>query len=539
MPRRWEDIGASKRKKLLESIPKEWLIPEDIKPPDSQLNVVDFPERSGWFTKKELEITNTSATDLVRKLAKGEWSSEEVTLAFCKRASVAHQLVNCLSETMFDFALETARSRDKHLRQTGKPIGPLHGLPVSIKDCFDLVGVDSSIGFSSRVDKPAKHNAAVVDIMLNAGAVLYVKTNVPTAMMMLETVNNVTGRTLNPLNRDLTPGGSSGGESALIAFAGSPLGIGGDVAGSLRIPAACTGIFTLKPSAGRFPIIGCASGLPGQEAVQAVTGPLARSLQDCFLFSEAVAAAEPWKLDTKTLPIPWHAVEHKRKLKLGVMWTDGIVTPTPPIRRALEQTVTKLEAAGHEILDWQPEGHLKGLQLFRQIISADGGKSLRKDLEPTQEPFRPEQQLWENASELGVYELWQIHQGRDDLCQQYFNRWTAAGIDGILCPTTPYASVGHGGLRYLGYTAIFNLLDYSSISFPCGLAANKDLDRAPTDYTPLNDFDTQVQGSYNADSVDGMPLSLQIVAQKLEDEKVFTMARTILEVLRPRPTSFI
>lgn len=93
MPEKWEEIGALKRKALLESIPKEWLIPGNIMPPDSQLNVMDFPEKSGWFTQKELEITNTSAVDLVQKLAKGEWSSEEVTLAFCKRASAAHQLV--------------------------------------------------------------------------------------------------------------------------------------------------------------------------------------------------------------------------------------------------------------------------------------------------------------------------------------------------------------------------------------------------------------------------------------------------------------
>ncbi|OAP57096.1 hypothetical protein AYL99_09209 [Fonsecaea erecta] len=533
MSRQWEEIRASKRQRLLDSIPQKWLFPAHIKPPNSQLNVLEFPEKSGWFTNQELEITRSSATDLMRRLAKGEWSSEEVTRAFFKRAPAAHQL--------FEVALATAKSRDEHLRQTGQPIGPFQGLPVSIKDCFDFAGVDSSIGFTSRVGKPAEHNAAVVDILLNAGAVLYVKTNVPTAMMMLETVNNVTGRTLNPLNRTLTAGGSSGGESALIVFGGSPLGVGGDVAGSLRIPAACTGIFTLKPSAGRFPATGCASGLPGLETVQAVIGPLARSLQDCLLFSEVVAAAEPWKWDTKSLPFPWRAVEQKKeKLKLGVMWTDGIVTPTPPIQCALEQTVKKLRAAGHEIVDWQPEGqHLSGLQLFRQMISADGGKSLRKDLEPTQGPCRPEQQLWANALELGVYELWQIHQARDDLCQQYLDRWTTSGIDGILCPTTPYASVEHGGLRYLGYTAFFNVLDYSSTSFPCGLAANKDLDRAPAEYIPRNDLDAQVQDSYNAEAVDGMPLSLQIVAQKLEDEKVFTMAQTILEAVSLRATSSI
>ena len=93
MPEKWEAIGAAKRKALHESIPKEWRIPADLMPLESQLDVMNFPETSGWFTKKELEITGSSATDLVQKLAKGELSSEEVTLAFCKRASAAHQLV--------------------------------------------------------------------------------------------------------------------------------------------------------------------------------------------------------------------------------------------------------------------------------------------------------------------------------------------------------------------------------------------------------------------------------------------------------------
>ena len=93
MPEKWEEIAASKRAALLASIPIAWRIPTDIKPPDSQLDVTTFPQESGWFTSKELDITSKSATEIVEKLAKGQWTSEEVTLAFCKRASAAHQLV--------------------------------------------------------------------------------------------------------------------------------------------------------------------------------------------------------------------------------------------------------------------------------------------------------------------------------------------------------------------------------------------------------------------------------------------------------------
>jgi amidase len=134
---------------------------------------------------------------------------------------------------LFDSALKDAREIDSTFSKTGKPVGPFHGLPISLKDNFNVIGKDSTLGFVSLANNPADKNSPLVDILKKAGAVIYVKTNVPTAMMIAETVNNLFGRTLNPLNRNLTSGGSSGGESALIAFHGSCLGVGSDI-GKLR-----------------------------------------------------------------------------------------------------------------------------------------------------------------------------------------------------------------------------------------------------------------------------------------------------------------
>ena len=222
-------ISASKRKALLDSIPEKWIIPDDIKPKDDQVDVTNFPISSGWFTENELDITSKSATELLSKLAQAELTSEEVTLAFSKRAAAAHQLTNCLSEILFDSALSEARALDDYLKTNGKPKGPLHGLPISLKDNFHVSGKDSTLGFLSLANDPASYESTLVEILREAGAVIYVKTNVPTAMMIAETVNNLFGRTLNPHNRNLTSGGSSGGESALIAFGGSPLGVGSDI----------------------------------------------------------------------------------------------------------------------------------------------------------------------------------------------------------------------------------------------------------------------------------------------------------------------
>jgi amidase len=264
---------------------------------------------------------------------------------------------NCLTDFFPTEAIKIAQSFDEHLHKTGKLVGPLHGLPISFKDNFNIVGKDSTIGFTSLVDQPATYNATLVELLEKLGAVRYCKTNVPTAMMIAESVNNVFGRTINPLNRKLTSGGSSGGESALLAFGGSPLGVGTDIGGSLRIPAACTGIFTLRPSFGRFTTQRCRSGLAGQEAVMSVNGPMARTLEDITLFAKAVVDAEPWKTDPKVLPIPWRPTEQKKKLKIAVLWHDGMVVPTPPVTRALKETVDKLRKAGHNIIEWDPVLH--------------------------------------------------------------------------------------------------------------------------------------------------------------------------------------
>lgn len=143
--------------------------------------------------------------------------------------------LNCLTDAFFDEAIESAKALDEQLNRTGQLKGPFHGLPISLKDNFNIKGKDSSVGFSSLVNDPAGYNATLVDVLENLGAVRYCKTNVPTAMMIPESVNNVFGRTISPLNRKVTSGGSSGGESALIAFGGSPIGIGTDIVSPGRL----------------------------------------------------------------------------------------------------------------------------------------------------------------------------------------------------------------------------------------------------------------------------------------------------------------
>ncbi|KAK8103711.1 Acetamidase [Apiospora kogelbergensis] len=533
----WEQVAARKRKAVLDSIPAEWIIPDSLLPPETQDDVMTFPETSGWFTAEELAITNSEVLELLPKLASGELKSETVTRAFCKRAAAAHQLTNCLSETCFERGLEMARQLDAHLAQTGKPVGPLHGLPISLKDNFNLQGLDATVGFVSHVGAPATEDATLAQLLqAKAGAVFYVKTNVPTAMMMPETVNNVMGRTVNPRNRRLTPGGSSGGEAAL------PLGVGTDIGGSLRIPAACTGLFTLKASFGRFPALGCRSGMPGQEAVQSINGPLARTLGDLEAYCAAVVGAEPWHdADPRCLPIPWRSSpSSSRKLKIAVMWDDGMALPTPPVTRALRQTAAALRAAGHELVEWSSRDQAEGLSLLNRMFVADGGRAILEEIARTGEPWiLPAMQAYQEAAaagvaaELGTRDLWRLHAERQAYQKRHLDRWNAAGIDVLLCPTTPYASVENGKFRHVGYTGVYNVLDQSCISFPTGIKVDAALDKAldMASYQPMSEVDKMIQSEYHAEAVHGMPINLQLVGRRLEEEKVVAMTRVVLDAL--------
>ncbi|KAK5135972.1 hypothetical protein LTR08_004430 [Meristemomyces frigidus] len=525
----WTDVAAKAQTKLINSIPAEWRIPYNQLPPDEQLDVTSFPKQSGLLTDEELKITESFATEIVGAVAAGEWTAEEVTRAFCKRAAIAHQVTRCLTVVLFDEAISQAKKLDQHFFRHGKTVGPLHGLPVSLKDNFNIPGKPSSVGFCGWALEPMRHESTIVGILREQGAIIYVKTNVPTAMMIAESVNNCYGRTVNPLNRALTSGGSSGGESALIAMCGSPLGVGTDIGGSLRIPAACTGIFTIRPSYGRFPHFDARSGMAGQEAVGSVHGPMARSVADLRLWAESVVNAGPWLRDPKCIEIPWRQVVLKPKPKLAVLWDNGMITPTPPVTRALRNAVKALKSKGYEVVDWSPEGHEEASDLLAKFFVADGGKSVRSILETTGEPFRPEMKDYEDAKELGVHGLWQLHIQRTGLSKRYLDRWAACeGLDAILGPTTPYAAPKNGDFKSVSYTGVFNILDYTATSFPTGMFADKEVDVYPSDFQPHNDLDDETRRDYDAAAVHGIPISLQLTGRRLEEEKMLALTEKIV-----------
>lgn len=277
--------------------------------------------------------------------------------------------------------------------------------------------------------------------------------------MMGESVNNVFGRTVNPRNRQLTTGGSSGGESALVTFRGSFLGVGTDIGGSIRHPCSFTGLYGLRPSHGRVSYQRAANTYLGQEAVRSCAGPMCRSPADIRLFMSSIASQKPWLSDPQAVPIPWRTEEEvlPKKLCFGFGMGDGNVTPSPPLRRAMEITKAALIAAGHEIIDYLPKEHPEAVEIINKMWAADGGEEFQRDTDSSGEPLQPTVEAWlghsAKAKPMTVFETWQNQNQRSLLQTAWLERWQASQsltstgrpIDGLIMPSTPFPAIRHNG----------------------------------------------------------------------------------------------
>jgi fatty acid amide hydrolase len=222
-----------------------------------------------------------SAATILRRVATGAVSAAEVVNAYIGRIEDINPRLNALVVPLFDSARAAAAAVDT-ARARGRILGPLAGLPFTVKESFDVAGAPTTLGLQPRLQHRAAADAFYVARMRQAGAILLGKTN--------ENQNPVYGRTRNPWNPDRAPGGSSGGEAALIAAGGSVLGLGSDMGGSIRLPAHACGVHGIKPTSGRLTMAGLAVLYTGQEAILAQPGPLARNVADLELAMQFLSA---------------------------------------------------------------------------------------------------------------------------------------------------------------------------------------------------------------------------------------------------------
>ncbi|KAL4916289.1 amidase signature domain-containing protein [Aspergillus aurantiobrunneus] len=532
----WQALAAERREQLDLLIPAEWRLSEEFKsslPADGRLLRANPVQKSGILSDAELDITeNYSAAQLLQRLAWGEVSSLAVTTAFCKRAANAQQLTSCLTEHFFSQALERARYLDEYLKRKGKVVGPLHGLPISVKDTYRVKGVHATIGYVSFLKNGvAKENSALVNLLLDLGAVLYVKTNLPQTMMTADSDNNIYGRTLNPHNTNLTAGGSSGGEAALVAFRGSILGMATDIAGSIRIPALCCGVYGFKPTANRIPFGGQVTGAAEETPmIEPSAGPLAQTLDDIELFMSSVLNAEPWKYDISAVAAPWNRqAESQSLLTVGILPEDTHFPFHPPVRRALESAIEALKKKGHRIIRLSNDPS-RDVAFANRLAFDYFTYGPRPDhVTPSGEPLvisvaKGPSPMFSGPSllsqDLGVFErISTLSEARKNYRDAWRKTIVDNSLDVILAPGAQNTAVPHDTYGWPPYTAVWNLVDYPACIIPYG-KASRELDPGPV----LVKGD---QPSYDPEAVDGAPCALQIVAPRFQDEKCLAAARVI------------
>ncbi|UJR07827.1 hypothetical protein I4U23_012110 [Adineta vaga] len=511
-------------------------------PDTSILDVTYVPGQCGLLSNEELNITeNYTATQLVTLIAQRQLTAEQVTRAYLKRAGIAHQLTNCATEFLGNEAIDRAKYLDEEFRRCGQVVGPLHGLPISVKDLIAMKGRRTSAGWMKWLDRFAEDDAFILKILYNAGAIFYVRTTQPQSLMHVECSSPIYGTTVNPFNRNLSSGGSSGGEGANLAMKGACLGIGTDIGGSIRSPANSNGVYGFKPTAFRLPLQGIIAEQAGRESIIPVIGPLARAREDIILFVKTILDTEPWLKDPSLIPIPWQSITlNSTNLTVAVMWDDNVIHPHPPVTRALHETVEHLKKAGIRIINWEPIDHQKSWDIISALYYCNGAEeelNVMKDGNETPLPLTEWILNQPQVKKRDWIEMNQLISEREGYRTRYAQVWNEREaycqcmIDCLLTPAAPSVAALHGTSKWWGYTSVWNLLDYPAVIFP---VTTVDLvkDQVEVDYKPRNALDEENYRLYSSPATYiNSPVGLQLVSRRYNDEKLMKCLEIIEQAM--------
>ena len=480
-------------------------------------------------------ILTLGAAEIARRIAGGEVSSREAASAFIDRIEAVDPQLNAVCWPMFDAARDAAARADE-AQARGEKLGSLHGVPITIKECFHFAGTPSTMGLTALRNQMDASDGPLVARLKAAGAVVLGQTNVPQLMILHETDNPVYGRTNNPHDLSRTPGGSSGGEGAIIAAGGSPLGLGSDLGGSIRIPAHFCGIAGLKPTTFRLSKQGAVENLRGMESLHFQPGPMARQVEDLELAMGVMCGQFDAATEEQESPVPWRESRNidVSKLRIGVFETDDYAHPHAAVRRAVEQAATALREAGATVEPFDPPDAATAMALYFGIVGADGAADLRRltqgstvdhrvaaiiRLGATPRWLRPalaamlrakgKGQLADLVAAAGPRSAdgyWRLTHQAKRYVRDFLARLNQANFDAILCPphahpAFPHGQGGPGMMIAASYAFVMNLL-----GIPCGVV-------------PV----TTVQPDEAHSGEAGLPIGVQIAAQHWREDIVLAV----------------
>ncbi len=453
------------------------------------------------------DLTLLSAVSMAEQIRTKKLSPIELVDAHLARIEKLNPQLNAFVQVDADGARRQARAAEDSVLR-GETLGPLHGVPLSIKSSIDVAGLRCESGTKLRAGFVARNDAPLVSRLRQAGAIILGNTNTPELLMAWETDNLLYGRTNNPWDLSRTPGGSSGGEAAAIASGCSAGGVGSDGGGSIRVPAHFSGICGLKPTPGRVPATGHFPTSVGPFALLGVVGPMARTVADLKLLFEVMQGPDDGDPSAAPVPLRWPSCNDLKKLRIGYFEDDGRTSVTPETRTAVRVAAETLKRAGFEVEPFRPEGLEQARRLWWQFFGIAGGMLLgpmtegrEADLSPILKQFSS----WvaDEPSHTGqtLLDAWIM---RDVMRMEIFSQMREYPI--LLCPVASIPAFRHGErsweidgqtVQYLdawSYTEWFNLLGTPAAVVPIG------------------------------QSSEGLPIGVQIVARPWEEELVLAVA---------------
>lgn len=515
-------------------------------------------------TTDTMTLTRSSAVELATMIARREITATQAVEAHIARIEEVNSSLNAVIWKRYDAAREEARQADAVLEH-GDQVGPLHGVPITVKEAFALAGSPATYGVQSRATRVDTEDDIYVSRLRGAGAIILGKTNVSQLLLYIESDNPVYGKTSNPWNLERTPGGSSGGQAAIIAAGGSPLGLASDIGGSIRVPAAFCGLAGLKPTAGRIPDK-TYFGVPrGEQAIVSQAGILARSVEDVELGTLILSGRAQSDGETAARPLGDPATVEISGLRVAYYTDDGTFAVAPGVQRAVNEAAGVLAGRGAQVVLWRPPAVSAAVDIYFGILSADGAAGARKMLagspvdprigqlvrlagmpRPALATLRRLLGLFgqqKAAAMLGnfgyrdTFHYWKLVEAQDAYQRQFelaLDSEEGGPFDLIVCPAAALPAFPHGASKDLviagGYAVLYNVLGYPAGVVPVTRVQPDEESRRNRSRDGMERAARLAeQGSA------GLPIGVQIVARPWCEHVALAAMRAIEDGVRGRP----
>jgi Asp-tRNA(Asn)/Glu-tRNA(Gln) amidotransferase A subunit family amidase len=462
------------------------------------------------------DLTLASALDMEKSIRQKKISPVELAEAHLAKIERLNPKLNAFVHVDPERVRRQARESEAAV-MSGQVLGPLHGVPITIKNSIDVEGMKCEAGTRLRAGLVATHDAPLVERLRQAGAVILGVTNTPELLMAWETDNSLYGRTNSPWDLDRTPGGSSGGESAAIASGMSAGGVGSDGGGSIRVPAHFSGICGLKPTPGRIPSTGHFPPSGGPFALLGVVGPMARSVADLKILFEVMQGPEDGDTFAAPVPVRWPTHDDLRYFRIGYFEDDGRTPVTPEIRHAVRTAAEALSRAGFQVEPFRPDGLEEARLLWKKFFVKTGGMLIgpmfvgrEQDVSPTLRQFLEWSASEPSLSGPDVIDAW-IR--RDTLRASFLAQMRKYPI--LLCPPAAIPAFRHGERSWTIEGKTVEYLDAWSYTEWFNLLGN------PAAVVPASQ------------SPEGLPIGVQIVGRPWEEEQVLSVASVLEREVGP------